>query len=338
MEPLGARIVAEIENGGPIGFARFVELALYDPDGGFYARGGAGRRRDFITGPEVGPLFGGLVARAIDRWWEALGQPPRFDFVDVGAGPGTLARSVMRTPMRCAGALRYVAVERSESQRALHPADVESRASMPEAIRGAVFANELLDNLAFDLFDFDPGLGWREVRVGLADGGGLAEVLVESGPPLPVTTPDHACRVPRLTDATTWLADVLDRVESGVVTVVDYAIDGYPAAPGREWLRTFRSHERGDDPLVDPGSQDITIDVDIGQLGAVRPPAAVMTQADWLEGLGIAQLVEEGRDRWKQASTRPDVAALEGRSRIREAEALLDGSGLGGFTVAEWHI
>ena len=60
--------------------------------------GSAGRRGDFITSPEVGPLFGVVIARYLDAEWERIGRPDPFTVVDVGAGPGTLARSVLGGP------------------------------------------------------------------------------------------------------------------------------------------------------------------------------------------------------------------------------------------------
>src|SRR5256885_14580399 len=70
-----------------------MEAALYDPAGGFFARaGGAGRAgSDFITSVEVGSLFGALVARAVDGWWDGLGRPDPFLVVDAGAGRGAPA-------------------------------------------------------------------------------------------------------------------------------------------------------------------------------------------------------------------------------------------------------
>lgn len=67
-----ARALADhIERVGPIGFDEYVAHALYTPGLGFYAGGGgAGRRRDFLTSPEVGPLFGTVIARALDSWWD----------------------------------------------------------------------------------------------------------------------------------------------------------------------------------------------------------------------------------------------------------------------------
>jgi SAM-dependent MidA family methyltransferase len=119
---VGDRIRERIEREGPITFAAFVEAALYDPEGGFFTSGhGAGRRRgDFVTSVEVGPLFGSMVARALERWWERLGRPDPFVVIDAGAGRGQLARDVLRDRPAFAPALRYVLVERAAALRAEH--------------------------------------------------------------------------------------------------------------------------------------------------------------------------------------------------------------------------
>jgi SAM-dependent MidA family methyltransferase len=120
--------------------------------------------------------------------------------------------------------------------------------------------------------------------------------------------------------------------------VIDYSSTtaAMAARPKREWLRTYRGHDRGDHELRDPGSQDITCEVALDQLADVRPPDAVRTQAQWLALHGIDELVEEGRRLWREGAATGDLAALKARSRIREAEALTDPTGLGAFTVAEW--
>src|SRR3546814_19420298 len=79
-----------------IPFDEVVAAALYSPDGGFYTgEGRAGRRGDFVTSAEVGPLFGTLVGRALDDWWIEAGRPDVFVVVEAGAGPGTLAASIL---------------------------------------------------------------------------------------------------------------------------------------------------------------------------------------------------------------------------------------------------
>ena len=109
-----------IRRGGPVPFSAFMNAALYGVNGFYTNGGGAGRRRDFITSPEVGPLFGAAIARAFDAWWDELGQPDPFLVAECGAGPGTLCRDVLRAAPRCGAALRYVLVDAAEPMRALH--------------------------------------------------------------------------------------------------------------------------------------------------------------------------------------------------------------------------
>jgi SAM-dependent MidA family methyltransferase len=104
-------------------------------------------------------------------------------------------------------------------------------------------------------------------------------------------------------------------------------------SPWREWLRTYANHERGGHYLMNPGTQDITTQVMLDQLESVAEPETIRTQAQFLRLWGVEELVEEGRRAWEAAAARPDLAAMKMRSRISEAEALLDASGLGGFTA-----
>ncbi len=327
----------------PIGFDAFVERALYGPDG-FYTRavelggGRAGRRGDFLTSPEVGPLFGAVVARVLDAEWERIGRPERFTFVDAGAGPGTLARAVLAAAPACADSLRYVAVEVSAAQRALHPDGVVSMAALPEGpIDGVVLANELLDNLPFRLAVHDGA--WREAFVVPRPDGTFAEVLSAPFDPRPAVLPSsapHGARAPLVDRARDWVATARSTVSSGSVVVLDYCsatTAGLALRPWREWLRTYRAHERGEHPLRSPGSQDITTEVPIDQL---PEPDAVRSQAQWLQRWGIDELVAEGRRIWEEQAARPGLEAMRMRSRVSESEALLDPAGLGGFTVLEW--
>ena len=356
-----------------------MEAALYDPDGGFFARaGGAGRSGgDFLTSVEVGSLFGALVARAVDGWWDQLGRPDPVLVVDAGAGRGQLARDVLRAEPRCASALRYVLVERSAGLRAaqseqlpLEPAELVLGPAVPpepdeEPVAvlgsgpmltaladfpagpavGVVIANELADNLPFRIVEKAPD-GWNEIRVGVADEGfaeislyaednlrAIVDRLVESHD-IPIGT-----RLPVPTALSRWVQSAAAMLRRGVIVVVDYCVPlAELAARGQEgWLRTYRAQHRAGSPLDLPGSQDITSDVPVEALhrAAAASGLSVLdetTQAEWLRSLGVDELVEEARAAWHGRSA-ADLAALAARSRVHEADALLDPTGLGAHRV-----
>lgn len=212
--PLAVAMASGIVDGGPLRFDDFMDVVLYDPAGGFYATGGrAGARAgDFLTSPEVGPLFGAVLAAAVDQWWDAAGQPSPFTVAEVGAGPGTLAAAVRLAAPRCAGVLRWVMIERTDAQRVGHverlgaatvldgdgdypdrtpsgaasPADgrvqLVSLAELPGGVPiHVVVANELLDNLPVRVMERTP-TGWAEVWVDVGagvHGPVLVETLVE---------------------------------------------------------------------------------------------------------------------------------------------------------------
>ena len=326
--------------GGAISFEQFMTLALYGK-GGFYQDGGkAGRRGDFITSPEVGPLFAAVVARYLDNCWHELGCPGSFDVVEVGAGPGTLARGIFAAQPQCLSAMKYVAVEISESQRAMHPDFVESVESFPDrSIHGVVLANELLDNLPFKLFVYDGA--WKEAFVATGDGGKFVEVLrqVDKVPEVLPKSAPLGSRAPIQVAASQWMCDVTQKLSSGKVLIFDYCSEStseIAVSPWREWLRTYKDHERGVHYLLDPGSQDITSQVMVDQLMVVAPELTVSKQSDWLQQWGIQDLVDEGSKYWERHKSSPDIYALKMLSRQSEVTTLLSGKGLGGFISMEW--
>ena len=365
-----------IRRRGPVPFSVFMDAALYGPSGFYTFGGGAGRRRDFITSPEVGPLFGAILARALDAWWDELGQPDPFFVAECGAGPGTLCRDVLRAAPRCAPALRYVLVDSAEPMRALHREQrlplVEtfeivgavavnddgdttvrpgqgplacSLAELPTEAMHVVIANELLDNLAFDVAQRSVN-GWQEVRVGLtADGERFLPTVIELDAARSSVLYELAPRaavgasVPLAGAAVDWVGEARAAVGAthGFVVAIDY---GAPVAILAEregqWLRTYRDHERGVDPFAFAGSCDITADVAVDVVTRAHRPTSVTTQAAFLRSHGIDALVDDARSVWTGRAAIGDLTALSARSRIGEADALLDPAGLGAFVVMQW--
>jgi SAM-dependent MidA family methyltransferase len=314
-------LATRIREGGPLAFSAFMDAALYAPDGFYESGGSAGRRGDFLTSPEVGPLFGAVIGRALDTWWDELGRPDPYVVVDAGAGPGTLARSIRAAVPRCDSALRLVLVERSAAQRVHHPLGDESRPDLPDRA-DVILANELLDNLPFDIVEHDGGQ-WREVLVDCRDGH-FVEVAGRA-----VDLPFAGTRLPLPSAAAAWIDDARRRCQR--LVAFDYTTTATTIGP--RWLRCYRGHASGLDPLEDPGSRDITADVLLDVLPA---PGRATDQAAFLRAHGLDDLVREGRQLWHDRAHVADLAALVARSRVAEAEALTDPSGLGGFTVAEW--
>ena len=202
-----ARSRERIHREGPIPFAAFVEVALYGPRRLLRAAGAAPGRagRDFVTSPEVGPLFGALVARALDGWWRELERPDPFVVVEAGAGRGRLAADVLaaRPACRAGAALRARRAVATRSARSSASGSRSSRSRTRSArpcsstttteadpghrrgpdrhrrstsfpavgVRGVVLANELLDNLPFRVVERTSD-GWLEVRVGVSTASG----------------------------------------------------------------------------------------------------------------------------------------------------------------------
>ena len=160
-----------------------MEAALYHPQHGYYRsrREKMGREGDYLTSPEVSPIFGVLLGRQLREMWQAMGEPRRFDVVEAGAGTGRLCRDILRWARTHApdlrGALAYTIVEVSEAlaerQRetlAEEGCDVRWCAELPDAIEGCLLSNELLDSFPVHRMSVSEGallevfVGWDGAR------------------------------------------------------------------------------------------------------------------------------------------------------------------------------
>lgn len=356
-EALVALIRAEIEERGPITFARFMERALYEPGHGYYRRPrpGPGRAGDFLTAPEAHPIFGAVIGRLLEKAWEAMGRPVPFTLTEPGSGAGALAAGLLGG-LRDAGSpllevIRYRPVEvepgRIDALRARleaaglggHLATEDVPAGPSET--GAIVANEVLDALPVHRVVGRAGR-LRELLVAVTPGGRFGYEEAEP------STPDLAARLARegielregqetevclvLED---WLRGATTHLERGLVVLVDYADEPAalhdPQARPTGTLRAFARHAVGADPFRHLGRQDLTATVDMAAVRAAAAAAGLdivgeTTQAELLATLGTGDLT--------QAYLRRPGATLQDALDLRSALArLLDPRAMGGFRV-----
>jgi SAM-dependent MidA family methyltransferase len=354
-EALAARIHAEIERDGPITFARFMELALYDPAGGYYRGTTArpGRDGDFLTAPETHPIFGAALARGLNEAWERLGRPDPFVLREYGAGTGALILAILDRLARDAtglvDALRYDPIE-AEPRRLETIATrlaAQGRAGVlvepggsGQPIVGAVVANEVLDALPTHRVVVRDGR-LLEILTGLRDG---QLVDIEGSPTTPALGARLADEGIELADGQRaeicleldrWVADVASGLRRGLLLLIDY---GYAARelydPRRRrdgTLRAYVQQRVHDDPYRHIGRQDLTAHVDATAVERAAARAGLVhlgttTQAEFLVGLGTEELL-----RAIQADPATTIETyLELRSALMR---LLDPMAMGRFRV-----
>ena len=322
MPPLLPLLLSRIRERGLITVAEFMELALYHPEHGYYATAGqrSGRRGDFYTSVDVGPLFGELIAVQLAEMWRLLraAGATHFDLVEAGAGNGRLARDILDAASRCHpdfyAHVRLTLVERSAVARAaqldtLGPHAgclISSSDSLPHRVIGTIIANELLDALPVHVVTMTQS-GVCEIGVGERNG-----ALVELD--MPLSSPALAdcvdleleARAEVGLAAADWMNEAAMSLARGFVLLFDYgyeaSVDHFRAHP-HGTLMAYRSH-RADprDWLADPGETDLTAHVDLSATRRAATAAgletlSILDQTYFLMGLGLAERLDSGHDR-----------------------------------------
>ena len=284
-----AEIRAEIARaGGRITFARFMELALYHPQHGYYTSGRArlGRHGDFFTSVSVGPLFGRILARQFREWQVSA-------IIEVGGFHGQLRHDILAA----APELNYRVIEVSEQ--------------LPDQITGCVFSNELLDAMPIHRV-----CGDREVYVverasrpfnetPSPTNGRDARSTIFAEELGPLSDP----RLPRLPAgyrseinlrALDWLTDIAQRLQRGYVLTIDYGFERaeYFAPHHKDGhLQCYRQHTKSGNPYEHIGEQDITAHVEFtsliehGQTLGLEP-VLFTTQERYLMKIGEAEILQ----------------------------------------------
>jgi SAM-dependent MidA family methyltransferase len=293
--------------GGWLPFDRFMAMALYAPGLGYYASGDRQfgtlpeSGSDFVTAPELSPLFGRALARQLAQALRASGTRELWEF---GAGSGALALQLLEalgseidryTIVDLSGALRA----RQRERLAAHAAKVRWVDALPEAISGVIVGNEVLDAMPVQLLHFD-GAQWVERGV-CAEAGAFAW----SDRPTPQRPPHGGPFAPGTVteihpQAQAFITTLAERLTRGAAFFIDY---GFPQAeyyhPQREGgtLMCHRAHRADADPLADVGAKDITAHVDFTVIALAAQSAGLevlgyTTQAHFLMNCGLLELLQ----------------------------------------------
>ena len=321
----GARLTALIREeaeacGGILGFDRYMERALYYPGLGYYANGALpfGTGGDFVTAPEIGSLFARCVARQCISVLEALNGG---DVLEFGAGSGRLAADVLLEMAHLGtlpGAYRILelsAVLRERQRQTLERlapqlADrvVWLDALPAEGFRGCVLANEVLDALPVRRFQRRAEGVWEQVAAA-RDDAGLALRWRSADEALTATVEAVERRIGRRLPAgyvsevcamlPAWMRALAGFLEAGAALLVDYGDTNrayYRPERNGGTLRCYYRHRVHGDPLLWPGSCDLTADVDFSAAAHAAEDAGLRvagftTQAFFLLGNGLETLL-----------------------------------------------
>ncbi|HSQ71379.1 MAG TPA: SAM-dependent methyltransferase [Rubrivivax sp.] len=305
---LRARLLAAIAAaGGWLPFDRFMAMALYEPGLGYYASGhrlfGAmpASGSDFVTAPELTPLFGQALARQVAQALDAAQCDEVFEF---GAGSGALAAQLLEALGE--GVRRYSIVDlsgtlrRQQAERLAAWGDrVHWLDAWPDALHGVVVGNEVLDAMPVQLLHWD-GEQWFERGV-VAQGAALAWADRPTTLRPPLTGPFVPGTVTEIhLQAEAWVRTLAERLQRGAAFLVDY---GFPQAeyyhPQRSGgtLMCHRAHRADADPLADVGAKDITAHVDFSGIALAAQDAGLdvigyTSQARFLLNCGLLELLQ----------------------------------------------
>ena len=328
---LREKIEREISERGAIPFSRYMELCLYDPDHGYYARhaGQFGKAGDFYTASDVHAVFGRLLARQFDEMWRALGRPEAIELRELGPGRGLFARDVLdwsrkRFP-EFFEAVHYRLAERSaalcERLRQTLGSHLEAgKASLCAAADATspaviVFANEFFDALPVEIMSREGALrvsaeAGRLLEVWTAASEEEREFLERYSVP-----PDGRERLEVALLAQRSMAAIAGSIERGFLIAIDYGYTRAEQEAGRRrgTLMTYRRHAAGVNPYEAPGEQDITAHVNFTALAAAAEKNGMqverlVTQSQFLMGIGEANQFADAFEEARLPQERAKVA------------------------------
>ena len=328
---LVAAISSEIVRNGPIPFVRFMELALYHPQYGYYMRqpDGADHERigwsgDFYTSSDVYPILGRALAAQARQMDELVGCPTPFTIVEMGAGKGLLAQDCLAAIYAeqddFASRVRYVLIERSPAMQALqrqhlapwlHEPGIVTwieglDALAPQSVTGLFFSNELVDAFPVHRIQVTAGqteelcVDYRDGRFGECLAPLSTTALAQYLQRLHTTWPE-GYRTEVNLQAMDWMEQVAQRIDRGFVVTIDYghtAHDLYGPERKNGTFLCYFQQLTNEDPFNRIGEQDMTAHVDFSSLAATGEEQGLhvtgfTNQMSFLMGLGVEEMIGE---------------------------------------------
>ncbi len=335
---LTSEIQGEISRKGAIPFARFMELALYHPDHGYYNSPGEkiGWKGDFYTSSSVHPVFGELLAKQLMQMAESLGNKS-FIIVEVGAGKGTLCHDILnqikKENVPLFTRLKYIIVEGSPDLKKrqinwlspLFPHQLSWCTSIPQQLNGIVFSNELLDAFPVHRLRVEKD-GIQEIFVDWKEGR-FMEILKSPSTPRLQTYLDRlgVCfqkpvELEINLNALDWIESAGNALSKGYVITIDYgyaAADLYTSRRPKGTFLCYHKHQANETPYEHIGEQDMTAHVDFTSLvdhgrGMGLRSIGFTDQMRFLMGLGIADRMEiPARTMFESETARQDFLAMK---------------------------
>jgi SAM-dependent MidA family methyltransferase len=338
MPSLRQTIESEIRERGPLAFSSYMELCLYDPELGYYARNALqfGKAGDFYTSSDVHAVFGRLLARQFEEMWRVLGSPGRIELVELGAGRGLFAQDVLGWSEKkfpdFFRALRYILIESSAALRQRMEAtlaryfengraalrDVHSQDSKPDSVGDTpviIFANEFFDALPVEILSSHGAL-----RVD-THGEHFVETWARASPEelefldRYSIHPEEGERVEVPLAAERFMERIAGGIQRGFVIAIDYGYTREEQLAGRHrgTLKAIRQHSVSANPYEAPGEQDITADVNFTALAAAAErngmqTQRLLTQSQFLMGIGEANQFADAFEECRLPQERAKVA------------------------------
>jgi SAM-dependent MidA family methyltransferase len=331
---LRQKIEQEINERGPIPFSRYMELCLYDPEHGYYARSAEqfGKAGDFYTSSDVHAVFGRLLARQFDEMWRALGSPERINLIELGPGRGLFAQDVLDWSETkfpdLFRALRYVLVESSPALRQSLEKTLRHRLDSGKAeltalyspnelsnTKTIVFANEFFDALPVEMLS-----ATGSMRIDTRDGH-FIEIWAKPSPEEQEfldrysvhPEPHEHLEAPLV--AQQFMDRIAAKIERGFFIAIDYGYTREEQLAGRHrgTLKAIRQHSISANPYEAPGEQDITADVNFTALAAAAEQHGMqshklVTQSQFLMGIGEANQFADAFEGCRVPQERAKVA------------------------------